>query len=75
MFKEIFYRQLLPELKRRGKTVLVISHDDRYYDAADRIIKLVYGQVEYDRPGVAAGGDGEADAVPVVAYADRPAGG
>src|SRR4029077_16245241 len=47
-FKEVFYRQLLPELKARGKTVFVISHDDRYYDAADRVIKLANGRVEAD---------------------------
>lgn len=47
-FKEIFYHQLLPELKERGKTVFVISHDDRYYSVADRIIKLGYGTVESD---------------------------
>jgi len=45
-FKEIFYRQILPELKKKGKTVFVISHDDHYYDAADRLIKLDYGLVE-----------------------------
>jgi putative pyoverdin transport system ATP-binding/permease protein len=44
-FKNIFYTQLLPELKSRGKTVLVISHDDKYFDAADRIIKLDYGKL------------------------------
>src|SRR5438128_1629868 len=33
-FKEVFYHQLLPELKRRGKTVVVISHDDRYFAVA-----------------------------------------
>jgi len=46
-FKEIFYLQLLPELKAKGKTVLVISHDDRYYYTADRIIKLDYGKIDY----------------------------
>jgi putative ATP-binding cassette transporter len=45
-FRDIFYKQLLPELKRRGKTVFVISHDDRYFDIADRAIKLDYGKVE-----------------------------
>lgn len=45
-FKQIFYDQLLPELKARGKTVIVISHDDRYYDVADRIIKLDYGKIQ-----------------------------
>ncbi|MDJ0838407.1 MAG: cyclic peptide export ABC transporter [Acidobacteriota bacterium] len=48
-FKGIFYHSLLPELKQRGKTVFVISHDDHYYDVADRIIKLDYGQVEYNQ--------------------------
>jgi len=49
VFKEVFYYQLLPELRSRGKTIIVISHDDRYYDIADRIVKLDYGQLEYDR--------------------------
>ncbi len=44
-FREIFYRQILAELHRQGKTVLVISHDDRYFDLADRVIKLDYGQI------------------------------
>ncbi len=48
VFKEIFYTQLLPELKSRGKMVLVISHDDHYFHLADRIVKLDYGQIEYD---------------------------
>lgn len=47
LFREIFYTQLLPELKQRGKTVIVISHDDRYFHVGDRIIKLDYGQIEY----------------------------
>jgi putative ATP-binding cassette transporter len=44
-FRELFYRSLLPELKARGKAVLVISHDDRYFDLADRLVKLDYGKV------------------------------
>ncbi len=44
-FKEIFYRMLVPELKARGKLVIVISHDDRYFDGADRIIQLEYGKL------------------------------
>ena len=49
IFKEIFYHRLLPDLKSRGKTVIVITHDDRYYDVADRIIKLDYGKVQFDK--------------------------
>jgi len=44
-FKRVFYTQLLPELKARNKTVLVISHDDHYFDVADRILKLDYGKL------------------------------
>jgi len=51
-FKQIFYRELLPELKNRGKTVFVISHDDHYYDVADRLIKLDAGKVEFDVPKI-----------------------
>jgi len=44
-FKEVFYRSLLPDLKARGKAVLVITHDDRYFALADRRIKLEMGQI------------------------------
>jgi putative pyoverdin transport system ATP-binding/permease protein len=49
LFRDIFYQQLLPQLQQRGKLVFAISHDDRYFAVADRIIKLDYGQVEYDK--------------------------
>jgi putative ATP-binding cassette transporter len=45
VFKSIFYTQILAELKARGKTALVITHDDAYYHLADRTIKLDYGRV------------------------------
>lgn len=48
-FKEIFYFQILPELKARGKTVIITSHDDRYFHIADRIVKLDYGQIDSDQ--------------------------
>jgi putative pyoverdin transport system ATP-binding/permease protein len=44
-FREVFYQQILPELKKRSKAVLVISHDDRYFHLCDRLIKLDYGQI------------------------------
>jgi putative pyoverdin transport system ATP-binding/permease protein len=45
VFKNFFYQRILTELKSRGKTVFVITHDDQYYDVADRVIKLDYGQI------------------------------
>lgn len=48
-FKQVFYTQLLPDLKQRGKAVVVVSHDDHYFDRADRILKINYGKVEYER--------------------------
>jgi putative ATP-binding cassette transporter len=54
LFKSVFYRELLPELKAQGKTLLVITHDDTWYGMADRIVKLRDGQL--------ADGDEKADA-------------
>ena len=44
-FKDLFYRALLPELQKRQKTVIVISHDDRYFDVADRHVQLQDGKL------------------------------
>lgn len=45
LFKELFYTQLLPDLKTRGKTVLVITHDEKYFHLADRLLKLEEGKL------------------------------
>ncbi|QSQ26357.1 cyclic peptide export ABC transporter [Pyxidicoccus parkwayensis] len=48
MFKEVFYRELLPDLKAAGKAVVVISHDNRYFDVADRLVRLDSGAIVAD---------------------------
>lgn len=48
IFKDVFYRSILPELKAREKLVVVISHDDRYFDAADQVLTLEEGQLTKD---------------------------
>ena len=45
IFKEVFYTELLPELKAQGKTVFVITHDDKYFGYADRLLKMESGQL------------------------------
>jgi putative ATP-binding cassette transporter len=45
-FKDVFYTRLLPELKGRGKAVLVISHDERYFHVADRVVRLDSGTLQ-----------------------------
>ena len=47
-FKEFFYTRLLPDLRANDKAVLVITHDDKYFHLADRVIKLDCGQVEME---------------------------
>ena len=44
-FKRVFYTELLPELRARGKAVIVITHDDAYFDCADRVYKLNEGRL------------------------------
>ena len=51
-FKEVFYKQILQDLKARGKAVIVISHDDRYFHLADRLVRIESGQLVSDaKPG------------------------
>ncbi|HZF48379.1 MAG TPA: cyclic peptide export ABC transporter [Polyangiaceae bacterium] len=44
-FRRYFYEELLPSLKSRGKTVIAVSHDDRYFHCADRLMIMEYGEV------------------------------
>ncbi|MDC0671979.1 cyclic peptide export ABC transporter [Nannocystis radixulma] len=44
-FRAYFYDTLLPDLRRRGKAVLAVSHDDRYFHTADRVMTLESGRV------------------------------
>ncbi|MBD1581828.1 cyclic peptide export ABC transporter [Pseudoalteromonas sp. S16_S37] len=45
IFKEFFYYHILPQLKAKGKAVVAISHDDRYFDVADKILVMESGSL------------------------------
>ena len=47
-FKEIFYTKILPDLRAQGKTIVLITHDDRYFGLADRVIHLAEGKVHHN---------------------------
>jgi len=46
-FRRYFYTDILPELKAQGKTIIAVTHDDRYYnmDYIDRIVKFEEGRL------------------------------
>jgi len=49
-FRQFFYEELLAELKSRNKTIIAISHDDKYFRCADRVIRLEFGRIVSDMP-------------------------
>jgi putative pyoverdin transport system ATP-binding/permease protein len=49
-YKEVFYSRLLPDLRDRGKAVVVITHDDRYFHLGDRVVKLDEGRLTQVSP-------------------------
>jgi putative ATP-binding cassette transporter len=50
-FREHFYKDILAEMKAKGRTVIAVSHDDRYYHMADRVLQMDFGQVVRIVPG------------------------
>jgi cyclic peptide transporter len=50
-FRKFFYRNLLMKMKEKGKTVIAITHDDHYFDVADRVVKMDMGKIDKVGPG------------------------
>ena len=44
-FRRVFYQTLIPELKALGKTLFIISHDDGYFEHADRLLLMKEGRL------------------------------
>jgi putative pyoverdin transport system ATP-binding/permease protein len=60
MFRRVFSTEFLPELKRQSKTLIVISHDDRYFSVADNVIGLSQGKIVQRTTGSAFIENGDA---------------
>jgi putative ATP-binding cassette transporter len=41
--KRFFYHEVLPELKAKGRIVVVVTHDDRFFRLADQVVVLERG--------------------------------
>ena len=48
-FRRTFYEDVLPSLKRSGRTIVAATHDDRYFHVADRRFHLVDGRIAGER--------------------------
>ncbi len=46
-FRKKFYTEILHKIvKEENKTIIAITHDDKYYNEADRLFKMNYGKLE-----------------------------
>ncbi|HEU4590566.1 MAG TPA: cyclic peptide export ABC transporter [Steroidobacteraceae bacterium] len=48
-YRDVFYKEILPWLRASGKTVVAVTHDDRYFDVADRRIDFELGRVRAEK--------------------------
>ena len=66
-FKDVFYHTVLPALKARGKAVVAITHDDRYFAVADKVVVMNEGRIVGVERQSGAGGVDRARLVPELA--------
>lgn len=52
-FRKFFYRELLPKMRERGKIIIAITHDDHYFDVANKVIKMDMGKIDVFTEGSA----------------------
>lgn len=45
-FRKFFYEDMLQDLKKAGKTVIAVTHDEAYWSCADKVVRMDYGRVE-----------------------------
>jgi putative ATP-binding cassette transporter len=45
-FRRFFYQDLIPVFRERKVTVIAATHDDQYFAAADRVLRMAGGRLE-----------------------------
>jgi len=48
-FRREFYQEIIPAIRDMGKTIIAITHDDRYYEMADHVLHMVDGKLLVDQ--------------------------
>ncbi len=48
-FRRYFYEEFLPELREEGRTIVVITHDDRYFSCCDHLFKMESGTIREEK--------------------------
>jgi putative pyoverdin transport system ATP-binding/permease protein len=43
-YKDLFYKEILPSMRAKGKLAIVLSHDERYFHLGDRVLWLERGE-------------------------------
>ncbi|MCP4414671.1 MAG: cyclic peptide export ABC transporter [Gammaproteobacteria bacterium] len=44
-FRKFFYEKFLKEFQAQGKTIIAVSHDEKYFDLADQLIQIENGKI------------------------------
>lgn len=44
-FRQLFYEEIIPDLQKQGKTIIAVTHDQRYFETADRVLYMDTGQL------------------------------
>ncbi len=56
-FRHQFYTEFLPDLRAQGHLLIVITHDDRYFHGADRVLRMHEGRLMEEPRSVMASAD------------------
>lgn len=50
-FRRFFYETLIPALRENGRTVIAVTHDDRFFATADRVLVMDKGKLDEGQMG------------------------